>query len=113
MIYFAIICGKHCSGIVPILNPPPVWRAFVIAKSARNRFEFGLVGGIALHIALQSVLHIAVVTGTLPNTGIGLPFISAGGSSIIFILIEAGMVLSVSRTARINSLKREKKANGN
>jgi len=113
---FAIICEEAglFGGIVLILLISLlVWRAFVIAKSARNRFEFGLVGGIALHIALQSVLHIAVVTGTLPNTGIGLPFISAGGSSIIFILIEAGMVLSVSRTARINSLKREKKANGN
>lgn len=112
---FAIVCEEAglVGGIVLIfIISLLVWRAFVIAKSARDRFEFGLVGGIALHIALQSAMHIAVVTGTLPNTGIGLPFVSAGGSSIVFLLIEAGMVLSVSRTMRINTVKREKKTNG-
>jgi len=112
---FAIVCeetgligGLFLITMISLL----VWRAFVIAKSARNQFEFGLVGGIALHIALQSALHIAVVTGTLPNTGIGLPFVSAGGSSIVFLLAEAGLVLGVSRTAKINRIKREKKNNG-
>lgn len=112
---FAIVCEETglIGGIVLIfIISLLVWRAFIIAKRARDRFEFGLVGGIALHIALQSAMHIAVVTGTLPNTGIGLPFVSAGGSSIIFLLVEAGMVLSVSRTMKINTAKQEKKANG-
>lgn len=112
---FAVICeeaGLFGAVVLILLIALLVWRAFIIAKSSRNRFEFGLVGGIALHIALQSAMHIAVVTGTLPNTGIGLPFVSAGGSSIVFLLAEAGIVLSVSRTMRINTAIREKNANG-
>jgi cell division protein FtsW len=55
------------------------------------------------HIAIQVILNIAVVTNTIPNTGITLPFISYGGTSILFLMVEMGMVLSVS-----NQIKLEK-----
>lgn len=58
------------------------------------------------HIALQVILNIAVVTNTIPNTGITLPFISYGGTSVLFLLGEMGLALSVSRTP----IKRRKSA---
>lgn len=53
--------------------------------------------GIMAHISIQVVLNIAVVTNTIPNTGISLPFVSYGGTSILFLLSEMGLALSVSR----------------
>ena len=55
------------------------------------------------HIAIQVVLNIAVVTNVIPNTGITLPFISYGGTSVLFLMIEMGMVLSVSNQIRLES----------
>lgn len=55
------------------------------------------------HVAIQVILNIAVVTNTIPNTGITLPFISYGGTSVLFLMMEMGMVLSVS-----NQIKMEK-----
>ena len=55
------------------------------------------------HVAIQVILNIAVVTNTIPNTGITLPFISYGGTSVLFLMVEMGMVLSVS-----NQIKMEK-----
>ena len=49
------------------------------------------------HIAIQVILNVAVVTNTIPNTGITLPFISYGGTSVLFLLSEMGLVLAVSR----------------
>ena len=56
------------------------------------------------HIAIQVILNIAVVTNTIPNTGISLPFISYGGSSVMFLLIEIGLVLSVSHSIRLKEV---------
>ena len=53
------------------------------------------------HIAIQVILNIAVVTNTIPNTGITLPFISYGGTSVLFLMIEMGMVLSVSNQIKL------------
>ena len=53
--------------------------------------------GIMAHIAIQVILNIAVVTNSIPNTGITLPFISYGGSSVIFLLAEIGLVLQISK----------------
>ena len=75
-----------------------VWRCFVIANSAPDMFGALLVVGVMAHIAIQVILNIGVVTNTIPNTGISLPFISYGGSSVLFLLIEIGFVLSVSRS---------------
>ena len=56
-----------------------------------------IVVGVLAHISIQVVLNIAVVTTLIPNTGVSLPFISYGGTSLMFLIIEMGMVLSVSR----------------
>jgi cell division protein FtsW len=63
-------------------------------------FSFLVVIGVMAHIAIQVVLNIAVVTNTIPNTGITLPFISYGGTSICFLLIEMGIVLRISGQMR-------------
>jgi cell division protein FtsW len=68
----------------------------VIANNAEDLFGALLVVGVMGHIAIQAVLNIAVVSATIPNTGVSLPFISYGGSSVIFLLIEVGIVLSVA-----------------
>ncbi len=79
-----------------------IWRFLVVASNAPDLFGALLVIGVMAHISLQVVLNIAVVTNTIPNTGITLPFISYGGTSVVFLLIEIGMVLSVSRRIRLD-----------
>ena len=74
------------------------YRLLVIAKNAPDRPGFYLATGILVHIALQVVLHIAVVTNTIPNTGISLPLISYGGSSLMLLMGELGLALSVSNS---------------
>jgi cell division protein ftsW len=61
-----------------------------------------LVVGILIHLSLQVILNIAVVTGVLPNTGVSLPFISYGGTSILVLLGEMGIVLSVARSIKLD-----------
>ena len=78
-----------------------IWRFMVIANNAQDMFGALLVVGVMAHISIQVILNIAVVTNTIPNTGITLPFISYGGSSIVFLLAEMGLVLSVSRSIRL------------
>ena len=62
--------------------------------------------GISFQVGLQAALNIAVVTSTVPNTGISLPFFSYGGTSLVMLLIEMGIVLSISR----NSERKKKDA---
>ena len=57
--------------------------------------------GVMAHIAIQVILNIAVVTNTIPNTGVTLPFISYGGTSVMFLMLEMGMVLSVSNQIKL------------
>ncbi len=80
-----------------------IYRFMLIAANAPDLFGSLLVVGVMGHIAIQVILNIAVVTNTIPNTGITLPFISYGGTSVMFLMIEMGMVLSVS-----NQIKLEK-----
>lgn len=80
-----------------------IYRFMLIASNAPDLFGALLVVGVMSHIAIQVILNIAVVTNTIPNTGITLPFISYGGTSVLFLMIEMGMVLSVS-----NQIKLEK-----
>ncbi len=77
-----------------------VWRGFSIARHSPNRFTYLLVLGIISKIAIQVILNIAVVTNTIPNTGIPLPFFSSGGSSLLVLMAEMGVVLSVSRYSK-------------
>lgn len=75
-----------------------IMRFVTIANMSRDAFGAMLVIGVMAHISLQVILNIAVVTNIMPNTGISLPFISYGGSSVVFLLVEIGMVLSVARS---------------
>ena len=68
--------------------------------NAKDRFGALLAMGIVFQVGLQVALNIGVVSDFLPNTGISLPFFSAGGTSLVILLGEMGMVLSISRSAR-------------
>ena len=104
---FTIICeelglfGAICLILLFILL---IWRMMVIANNARDLYGSLLVIGVMSHIAIQVILNIAVVTNSLPNTGVILPFISYGGTSIIFLMAEIGLVLSVSRGIRLENV---------
>lgn len=97
---FSVICeelglfGAVCLILLYLLM---IWRLMIIANNAADLYGALLVVGIMAHISIQVVLNIAVVTNTIPNTGISLPFISYGGTSILFLLSEMGLALSVSR----------------
>ncbi len=90
-------CGFVGAVVVLLLFAFLVWRGYRIALSAPTVFERLSVFGIITKVALQTLLNVAVVTNTIPNTGISLPFFSYGGSSLIMLLFEMGYVLSVSR----------------
>jgi cell division protein FtsW len=81
-----------------------IWRCMFIAHNAPDLFGALLVVGVMSHFAIQVILNIAVVTNTVPNTGISLPFISYGGSSVVFLLIEIGIVLSVSKGIQLREV---------
>lgn len=74
-----------------------LYRIYTVSKFSKDLFGKLVSLGVMIHIAMQVMLNIAVVTNTIPNTGITLPFISYGGTSICFLLAEIGLVLSVSR----------------
>ncbi|MCR4732167.1 MAG: putative lipid II flippase FtsW [Lachnospiraceae bacterium] len=74
-----------------------LWRMMFIAIHARDMFGSFVVIGIMVHVSLQVIFNIAVASNTIPNTGVTLPFISYGGTSLIILLAEMGIVLSVSR----------------
>lgn len=96
---FSIICEElGITGAVGItlLFLLLIWRFFLTAVRCRDFFGSLIASGAMAHMMLQVLLNIAVVTNTIPNTGITLPFISYGGTSVVFLLIEMGLVLSVS-----------------
>lgn len=73
----------------------------VVAINAEDLYGSMIVVGAIAHIGIQVFINIGVVTNTIPNTGIPLPFISYGGTSMCFLLVEMGLVLSVSRYMRL------------
>ena len=104
---FSIICeelGLFGGIAVILLFVLLIWRFMVIANNASDLFGALLVVGVMGHIAIQVILNIAVVTNTIPNTGISLPFISYGGSSVMFLLIEIGLVLSVAKGIKLKNV---------
>ena len=97
---FSIICeelGLFGAIAVMLMFLILIWRLMVIANNAPDMFGALLVIGVMAHISIQVILNIAVVTNTLPNTGITLPFISYGGSAVIMQLAEMGIALNVAR----------------
>ena len=104
---FSIICeelGLFGAIAIILMFLLLIWRFMVIASNATDLFGALLVVGVMGHIAIQVILNIAVVTNTIPNTGISLPFISYGGSAVMFLLIEIGMVLSVAKGIKLKDV---------
>ena len=104
---FSIICEElGLFGAISIIMLFVIlcWRIMIIATNAPDLFGGMIATGVMVHIAVQVILNIAVVTNTIPNTGISLPFISYGGSSVMFLLAEIGMVISVSREIRFKEI---------
>ena len=78
-----------------------VWRGFTIAMRAKDKFGSLLAMGLTFQVGLQVALNIMVVTNTIPNTGISLPFFSYGGTALMLLLAQMGIVLSVSRSSSL------------
>ncbi len=101
---FAIFCeenGVIGAFILLLLFALLIWRGIVIAINAKDHYGMLLVLGIMLQIGSQVFLNICVATDTLPNTGVSLPFFSYGGSSLLMLMGEMGIVLAVSRQANL------------
>ena len=97
---FSIVCeelGFIGAVIVILLFVLFVLRGFVIATEGRDQFGMMLAMGLTAQVGLQAMLNIAVVTNTIPNTGISLPFFSYGGTSLFLLLCQMGVILNVSR----------------
>ncbi len=100
---FSIICeelGFVGATAIILLFAALIYRGVKIGMNAKDRFGALVAMGIVFQVGIQVALNIGVVTDLLPNTGISLPFFSAGGTSLVILLAEMGMVLSVSRSAR-------------
>ena len=102
---FSVICEElgFFGGIMVIgLFFALLVRGIYIASRAKDKFGAMLVVGIVSQISVQAFLNIAVATNTIPNTGISLPFFSEGGTSLLMLLGEMGIALSVSRYANLD-----------
>jgi cell division protein FtsW len=100
---FAILCeelGFVGAFVAIALFAILIWRGTIIGLSQKSTYSRLVVFGIMIKIATQVLLNIAVVTNTIPNTGISLPFFSYGGSSMLMLLLQMGVLLSVSRRSR-------------
>ncbi len=101
---FSIVCeelGLIGALLIVALFCLLVWRGFHIAMHAPDKFGSLMAVGLTFQVGLQAMLNILVVTNTLPNTGISLPFFSYGGTSLVILLAQMGMVLSISRQSNI------------
>lgn len=101
---FSIVCeelGLIGALVIILLFCLLVWRGFTIAMRSPDRFGALLTIGLVFQVGLQAMLNIWVVTNTIPNTGISLPFFSYGGTSLLILLAEMGIVLSVSRQSNL------------
>ena len=101
---FSIICeelGVFGAALLTLLFIFLLYRLLFIAQNAPDLAGSLMVTGIFAHIALQVMLNIMVVTNVIPNTGIILPFVSYGGTSIVFLMAEMTLALSVSRQIRL------------
>ena len=101
---FAILCeelGLIGALIAMLLFAILIWRGVRIALSSEDTYSRLITLGITIKVAVQALLNIAVVTNTIPNTGISLPFFSYGGSSLVMLFFEMGIILSVSKKSRL------------
>ncbi len=101
---FAVVCeelGFIGAVLILCIFALLVWRGMVIASRCRDRFGTLLATGLTAQVGIQTILNVAVVTNTIPNTGISLPFFSYGGTSLVMLLAEMGVILAVSRNASL------------
>ncbi|GMB10920.1 MAG: FtsW/RodA/SpoVE family cell cycle protein [Candidatus Improbicoccus devescovinae] len=104
---FAVVCeelGLIGAIIILLLFAMLIWRGVVISIKAQDRFGALLGIGLTIQIGLQTILNIAVVTNTIPNTGISLPFFSYGGTSLLMLLAQIGVILSISRKSKLEKI---------
>lgn len=103
---FSIICeelGIFGAAIVILMFGYMIYRLFFIAQNAPDLFGSLMVIGVMAHISLQVILNICVVLNLIPTTGITLPFVSYGGTSILFLMLEMALALSVSRQIKFKN----------
>lgn len=101
---FAIVCeelGFVGALVIIILFAMLIWRGLYVSVHAKDRFGMLLGVGITFLVGIQAVLNICVVTNTIPNTGISLPFFSYGGTALLMLLGEMGVLLNISRSANV------------
>jgi cell division protein FtsW len=104
---FSIVCeeiGLFGALALILLFIMLIWRCIVIASNSTSIDRFLIVVGVMAQIAVQVIINIAVVTNSIPTTGMPLPFISYGGSSLIFLMAEMGLVLNVARDSKMNKI---------
>lgn len=104
---FAIVSeelGLVGAMVIILLFCALVWRGFTIALKAEDKFGCLMAVGLTFQVGLQAMLNILVVTNTIPNTGISLPFFSYGGTALIILLSEMGVVLSISRSSQVEKV---------
>lgn len=104
---FAVVCeelGFIGAMVILLIFALLVWRGITLSMRAKDKFGSLLGIGLSAQIGLQVILNIMVITDWLPNTGISLPFFSYGGSSLIMLLAQMGIVLSISRTANLEKV---------
>ena len=107
---FPIICeelGIFGGAIVIVLFIFMLYRLMFIAQNAPDKFGALMVTGIFAHLALQVVLNICVVLNLIPTTGVTLPFISYGGTSVLFLMMEMAIALSVSRMIKFRRQEKD------
>lgn len=101
---FSIVCeelGLIGAVVIILLFCLLIWRGFTIAMHAPDKFGSLMAIGLTFQVGLQAMLNIWVVTNTIPNTGISLPFFSYGGTSLVILLAQMGIILSISRGANV------------
>lgn len=103
---FSIICeelGLFGAVLLILMFMFMLYRFMVIAGNAPDLMGALIVVGVMAHIGIQVILNVAVVTNTIPNTGVTLPFVSYGGTSVLFLMLEMGLVLSVSNQIKLET----------
>ncbi len=101
---FAIVCeelGFVGALAIIALFALLVWRGFLLATRAKDKFGSLMIFGLTIQVGIQAALNIMVVTNTIPNTGISLPFFSYGGTALIMLLAQMGIILSISRDCKM------------
>ncbi len=104
---FAVVCeelGFIGAVLILLVFVLLVWRGITISMRAKDPFGSMLGTGLAVQIGVQVILNILVITDWLPNTGIGLPFFSYGGTSLLMLMAQMGIILSISRTSNLEKI---------